>query len=187
MRGLLVIISSPSGGGKTSVIKKLMKHYKMDFKYSISATTRKPRPGDIDGKDYLFISEDEFLSKKDKGEFIEWEQVHQYYYGTPTKKIKRWLAEDKTILLDVDVNGGLQIKQKYSENAISIFIEPPSMEELITRLTKRKTDSMEEINKRLKRVPLELNKKSQFDYVIVNDNLENTVEQVIQIINKYKY
>ena len=187
MRGLLVIISSPSGGGKTSVIQELMKHPEIDFEYSISATTRKPRPGEINAKDYIFLSEEEFFLKKNKGEFIEWEKVHQYYYGTPKKRIEQWLDERKIVLLDLDVNGGLRIKQKYPENVIAIFIEPPSMIELIERLKNRKTESIEEINKRLQRIPLELKKKNQFDYVIVNENLKKTVEQVIKIIDKYKH
>ena len=187
MNGLLVIISSPSGGGKTSVIKKLIENSEINFEYSISATTRKPRPDDINGKDYIFLSEKEFLSKKNKGEFLEWEQVHQYYYGTPKEKIEQWLNEDKIVLLDIDVNGGAQIKQNYPDNTISIFIEPPSLEELIARLKNRKTDSKEEINKRLRRVPLEMEKKKLFDYIVVNDKLEDTIKQMVNIIKKYKY
>ncbi len=183
IKGLLVLIASPSGGGKTSVIQQLLNHHRdVDYKYSISATTRKPRLGDIDGKDYFFLTEDEFKEKINNNEFIEWEQVHQYYYGTPKKQIKNWINQNKIVLLDVDVNGGEQIKKKFSENAISVFIKPPSLNVLISRLKKRKTDSEEDIQKRLERVPMEMEKMNLFDYVIINDDLKDTTKQLIKII-----
>lgn len=186
-RGLLVIISSPSGGGKSTIIKELMnQNPDRDFKYSVSATTRKPRTGEINGKHYIFYSEEEFLEHVKKEEFLEWEHVHQYYYGTLKKNIDQWLTENKIVLLDIDVNGALQIKKKYPDNSIAIFIEPPSEAELISRLKKRKTDSLEEINKRLTRIPLEMNKKNQFDYKVINHKIQTTVEQVKKIIDDQK-
>lgn len=187
MDGLLVVISSPSGGGKTSIIQELKKHATIDFEYSISATTRKPRPGEVNGKDYIFLSDAEFLSNIKDGKFIEWEKVHQFYYGTPKQRIEQWLTEGKIVLLDIDVNGAVKIKMKYPQQAVSIFIQPPSVKHLIKRLKNRKTDSAEEINKRLQRLPLELEKKDQFDYIVINNKLQDTVKQVMKIIINYKH
>jgi len=185
--GLLIIISSPSGGGKTTVIEGLKKHSKFKFEYSISATTREPRSGEVNGSDYYFLSEAEFRAKIERGEFLEWEQVHQYLYGTPKSYIDNCLALGKKIILDVDVNGGLNIKKMYPTNSITIFIEPPSLEILINRLKNRKTDSRLEIEKRLQRVPLELAKKNQYDFVVVNEQIENTIQKVMIIIENFKY
>lgn len=183
-KGLLVIVSSPSGGGKTTILNRLLNVNEFDFQYSISTTTRRPRTGEISGKDYFFISEQEFLAEIDKNEFLEWEHVHQYYYGTPKKSIERCLKEGKIILLDIDVKGGLKIKEKYPNQTISIFFEPPSMEDLVKRLKGRKTETQDEINKRLTRVPFEMQKKKFFDYIIVNDKIDGTVDKVIKIIKK---
>jgi len=185
MSGLLVVLSSPSGGGKTTVINEILKHNDQKFEYSTSATTRQPRPGEINGKDYSFLSEQEFLAKVRQGEFLEWEQVHQFYYGTPKDRIDQLLKEGKTVLLDIDVMGGLNIKKLYPENAITVFIEPPSLEKLIERLKNRQSESPQEIDKRLKRIPLEMKMKYQYDYIVINDKLKTTVERVIEIINKY--
>lgn len=179
---LLVILSSPSGGGKSTVIKRLLKHNEIDFMYSVSYTTRKPRTGEIDGKDYFFISEEEFKKKIKQGEFLEWEHVHDYYYGTSRVLINQWMAQGKVVLLDIDVNGALSIRQKFNNHTISIFLEPPSQSELIKRLKNRKTESREEIAKRLERVPLELEKKKYFDFVILNKNIENTIQETLNII-----
>ncbi len=187
MPGLLVILSSPSGGGKTSVIQELCRHTEIHFEYSVSATTRKPRDGEIHGKDYLFLSGDEFQRQIEKDEFIEWEPVHDYFYGTPRFPIDGWLKQDKIVLLDIDVHGALRVKEKYGQSAVSIFIEPPSMGELIKRLNNRRTDSSTEIRRRLQRVPLEMEKKTQFDYVLVNERLENTVLKVLEIIKNHKH
>lgn len=185
-KGLLIIISSPSGGGKTTVLNELLKLKKMNFKYSISATTRKPRNNEIHGKDYFFISEQEFVSKIKNNEFLEWEKVHQYYYGTPKEQIENWLSQGDLILFDVDVNGGLQIKRQFAQDAITIFIEPPSIDVLIERLKNRNTESGDEIEKRLLRVPMELEKKAQFDFVVINKLINQTVDNVLEIINEYR-
>ncbi len=179
---LLVILSSPSGGGKSTVIKRLLKHNEIDFIYSVSCTTRKPRQGEVDGKDYFFLSEEEFQKKIEQNEFLEWEQVHHYYYGTSRVLVEQWLSWGNVVLLDIDVNGALTIQQKFNNRAISIFLEPPSVNELINRLKKRKTESREEIAKRLERVPLELEKKKYFDFIIKNNNLDNTVKKTLNII-----
>jgi len=186
MKGLLVILSSPSGGGKTSVIQKLLKAQDHHFRYSVSATTRKPRAGEVDGIDYFFLTEEQFKVEIDHNEFIEWERVHNYYYGTPRHQIEEWLRDKETVLLDIDVQGGLRIKLEYPDNCVTIFIAPPSIDELIKRLQNRKTDSQGEIETRLQRVPLEMEKGKHYDHVIVNNNLEETMSKVIEVINLHK-
>ncbi|MBD3287750.1 guanylate kinase [candidate division KSB1 bacterium] len=181
---LLVILSSPSGGGKSTVIRKLLKLSEMNFIYSVSCTTRKPRPGETDGKDYYFLSEAEFKKKIEQNGFLEWEQVHGYYYGTSRELVEQWLDQGKIVLLDIDVNGGLKIRQKFPHRSISIFLQPPSVNELIERLKKRKTESQQEIDKRLERVPLELARKKYFDFVITNKDIKTTVNETLDIIQK---
>ena len=184
-KGLLVVISSPSGGGKTSVIKALKKRVDIDFKYSISATTRKPRPGEMNGKDYIFLNENEFQKQANNGELLEWEQVYNYFYGTPAAPIRKWLDAGNVVLLDIDVNGALQIKEKFKAQSISIFLEPPSVDELLQRLKNRNTDSEQEIQKRLQRVSMEMSKREQFDYIVLNDDLNKAIQNVIEIIQNH--
>ncbi len=185
MRGVLVIISSPSGGGKTSVIQKILQKYPEQYVYSISATTRKARPGEIDGKDYFFLSDAQFQKNIENNFFLEYENVHGYFYGTPKLYIEKCLNEGKFILFDIDVNGALRISQNYPERTITIFIAPPSIEMLIERLKNRKTDSVEEINKRLERIPMEMQQAKQFDHIIVNDQLDKTVEEVVRMVENF--
>lgn len=182
MKGLLVIISSPSGGGKTSIIQKILEKNPERYVYSISATTRKPRPGELDGKDYFFLNEKQFRKDIENNLFLEWENVHGYLYGTPKNYIEKCIDDGKYVLLDLDVNGALQVAQNYPEKTITIFISPPSIEQLIERLRNRKTDSAGEINRRLERIPMEMEKAKQFDHVVINDQLDKTVGQVVQFI-----
>lgn len=182
MKGLLVIISSPSGGGKSSIIHKILKKYPKQFVYSISATTRKPRPGETKGKDYFFLSEEQFRNDINNNLFLEWENVHGYLYGTPKTYIEKCIDEGKYVLLDIDVNGALRVARNYPERTITIFVSPPSIDELIERLRNRKTDSDGEINKRLERIPMEIEKAKQFNHIVINDQLDRTVEEVVRII-----
>lgn len=184
MSGLLILLASPSGGGKTSVIRRILKRNPDKFVYSISTTTRKPRPNEINGIDYHFLSEGEFKEKIENNQFLEWEEVHGYYYGTDANFIEKCLNAGKHVLLDLDVNGSLSVAEKYKNRAITVFIAPPSVNVLIERLKKRNAESEEEINERMKRIPMEMEKSLKFDYVIVNENLEETVENVMNIINK---
>jgi guanylate kinase len=186
MAGLLVILSSPSGGGKTTVIQELKKDKSLNFISSVSATTRRPRTSEISGKDYFFLTPEEFQVKINNDQFLEWEQVHQEYYGTLKEPIDSWLRENKIILFALDVNGALNVKNKRPEQTITIFLEPPSIEALITRLKNRKTETTEAINKRLARIPFEMQKKNQFDYVVINDKLQDTIEKIISIIKNIK-
>ncbi|MBC8183429.1 guanylate kinase [candidate division KSB1 bacterium] len=184
MDGFLILISSPSGGGKTTIIHKILETDPEKFIYSVSATTRKLRPGEIHGKDYFFLTEKQFFEKVEKKYFLEWEEVHGYYYGTDSDFIKKNIIDGKCVLLDLDVNGSLRVAQNYEGSAITIFIAPPSVDELVKRLKKRNTDSEQEINKRLKRIPLEMKKSKQFDFVVANNKLSETVNNVIKIIEK---
>jgi len=182
MTGMLVIISSPSGGGKTSIIQKILQKYPEQYVYSISATTRKPRPGEVNGKDYFFLSEEQFRNDIENNLFLEWENVHGYLYGTPKSYIEKCIDDGKYVLLDIDVNGAFRIAENYPEKTITIFVAPPSMDMLIERLKNRKTDSAGEINKRLERIPMEMEKAKQFDHIVINDKLDTTVEEVIRIV-----
>ena len=186
MKGLLIILSSPSGGGKTTIIREILKQNPDEFVYSISATTRKPRSGEIDGEHYFFLTPKQFMNLRDNDLLLEWEQVHDYYYGTPKLYIEKSIDRGKLVLLDIDVNGALRVAQNYRKNTITIFIAPPSMDELIQRLRNRKTDSDPEINRRLERIPLEMEKAKQFDYVVINQDLKKTVVEVVRIIRDFQ-
>jgi guanylate kinase len=183
-KSLLVVLSSPSGGGKTTICKTLVSRHPV-FKKAITATTRAPRKSETNGVDYFFLSETEFFQRVRKGEFLEYENVHGYYYGTLRAEVENLLNGGFSVLFDIDVNGALSIKKKFPW-AILIFIRPPSLEELKKRLRNRKTDDKEEISKRLARLPEEYAKAKYFDYDIVNDSLEETIEKIYQIISKHQ-
>jgi len=176
----LVVLSSPSGGGKTTVCQKILKKHK-EFVRSVSATTRKKRKGEKEGKDYLFLTEEEFKRKIKKGEFVEWAWVHGYRYGSLKKFVTKAKREGKIALFVLDVQGGMTFKQKYPES-ILIFLLPPSLEELKRRLSKRKTEKADEMKRRLKTALKEIDFWSKYDYVVINKNLSQTVESVEKII-----
>jgi guanylate kinase len=184
LKSLLVVLSSPSGGGKTTICKALASRYPI-FKISVSASTRKPRKNEVNGVDYYFLSEEEFFRRVKEQEFLEYENVHGYLYGTLKTEIKKLLEKGSSVLFDIDVKGALKIKKIFPE-AILFFIRPPSLEELEKRLLKRQTDTREEILKRLQRLPEEYAMADQFDYDVINDNLEETIEKIYQIICKHQ-
>ncbi len=183
-QGLLVVISAPSGGGKTTIIRKVLERNDPRFVYSVSCTTRKPRKNEVNGRDYFFLSEAEFKKRIAANEFIEWAVVHDNYYGTSRKTIDRFLQEGKVVLLDIDIQGGIEVKRIYGDRALLIFIKPPSMQDLERRLRSRQSDSDEVIRKRLANARHELQKQSEYDVVILNDVLENTVDRVIDTIEQ---
>lgn len=183
--GLLVVVSAPSGGGKTTVIEKVLEAGDSDFQYSISATTRPRRLNEKDGRDYLFLDAGEFWKRQGNNEFVEWAEVHGYYYATRRKPLDEALEEGKLVILDMDVDGGLEIKKQYQEVAVLIFIKPPSFESLLQRLKERKTETQAEIDKRLSRYPKEMNKSKYYDYQIVNEDLERTVKEILSIISHH--
>ncbi len=186
INGLLVVLSSPSGGGKTTVIKNIDQEKNDDYIYSVSMTTRPPRAGEVDGRDYWFVSHDEFQRKIENGELIEYEQVHDWFYGTPKAPVLTWLTQGKVVLLDLDVLGALRLKEQLGDEVLLIFLRPPSEDVLVERLKKRSTESAEQINRRLERVHLEMSKADDFDVVIVNDNLNETIDNVKKTINEHR-
>ena len=181
---LLVVISSPSGAGKTTVCKKVLKRHP-EYLYSVSFTTREKRKGEVDGKDYHFVGEKEFEKMIKRKEFAEWACVYGDYYGTSKKVIEWAKKEKKTLIMVLDVQGAFAIKRLYPESVL-IFMLPPSLEELKKRLKKRATDKREDMKKRLKSAVKEISFWSNYDYVLVNENLNQTVKEVENIISAEK-
>lgn len=181
---LLVVISSPSGAGKTTVCKKILKRHP-EYLYSVSFTTREKRKGEVNGKDYHFVGEKEFEKMIKRKEFAEWACVYGDYYGTSKKVIEWAKKEKKTLIMVLDVQGAFAIKRLYPESVL-IFMLPPSLEELKKRLKKRATDKREDMKKRLKSAVKEISFWSNYDYVLVNENLNQTVKEVENIISAEK-
>jgi guanylate kinase len=185
MKGKMIIFSAPSGSGKTTILKEVMKT-RNDFAFSISACSRAPRGNEEHGKDYYFLDVDEFRSKIKENAFVEWEEVYENrFYGTLKSEVERLWSENKIVLFDVDVVGGVNIKKMYQEHALSLFIQPPSLEELKTRLIGRNTEDEENIKLRLDKAEEELSFAPKFDKVIVNDDLQTAIEETISTINKF--
>jgi guanylate kinase len=180
--GKLVVISAPSGGGKTTVIREVLDSGHDRFRYSISATTRERRPGEENNKDYHFLDAKTFEQKVQENGFVEWEEVHGNRYGTLKGPLDDWLADDCIVLMDLDVKGGVSVKEKYGDKALLIFIEPPSYDSLVQRLRGRQSETEEQIAKRLQRYPEEMAMAKYYDYRVVNNDLAATVDRVFEII-----
>lgn len=181
VRGRLIVVSAPSGSGKTTIAKKIIEKFPF-IKFSVSATTRPKRDGEVDGRDYFFVTREEFEKKIQNGELLEWEEIYGNYYGTLKSVVEDALKNGDVLLFDVDVNGAISIKRKFPDDSVLIFIKPPNMETLKERLRRRRTESEEQLKKRLERVPMELEKAIYFDYIFVNDKLEDTVKSVERAI-----
>jgi len=183
--GKLIVISAPSGAGKTSIVHQLLKDIpKLSF--SVSASSRERRENELHGKDYYFIGVEGFHQKIKEDAFLEWEQVYEnQYYGTLRSEIDRIWSEGKTVIFDVDVVGGLNIKKQYAKECLSIFIMPPSLEVLAERLISRGSDSDESVAKRLDKAEEEISKNKQFDTMILNDNFEIACEQTKEVITNF--
>ncbi|MBO8160865.1 MAG: guanylate kinase [Thermosipho sp. (in: Bacteria)] len=180
MKGTLFVVSGPSGVGKTSIINSLIN--KLDnVVFSVSCTTRAPRPGEVDGVDYFFVSKEKFMKMIENSEFLEWAEVHGNLYGTPKKFVLENIEKGKRIILDIDVQGALQVKKNF-DDAVFIFVAPPSYEVLRERLLKRGTEKTEALLKRLENAKWELSKMIEFNYLIVNDDLEKSVLVMKSII-----
>jgi guanylate kinase len=182
--GLLIVISGPSGSGKGTICKKLIEEMQ-NIKVSVSATTRIPRAGEVDGRNYFFLDEDNFLNKIKKDEFIEYACVYGNYYGTLKNEVLKELENGKDIILEIDIQGALNVKKDYPDG-VFIFILPPSIEELKNRIEARGTDSKEVILKRMECVYEELNYAFQYDYVVLNDEVEIAVNKIKNIISAEK-
>lgn len=180
-----ILFSAPSGCGKTTIIGRLMRYFDC-FDFSISATSRAPRGEEVDGRDYYFLSADEFHARAARGEFLEWEEVYQgTCYGTLKSEVERIWDAGRVIVFDVDVNGGRNLKRSFGEQALSIFVMPPSIEVLEQRLRSRGTDSEEAIVKRLARSAEELKQAPDFDVTIVNDQLDVAVDKAREVISRF--
>ena len=183
--GKMIIMTAPSGAGKTTIVRHLLK--KIDrLSFSVSATTRAPREGEVDGKDYYFLSEKKFRKKIAKGAFAEWEEVYPgKYYGTLKKEIKRVWKEGKDIVFDIEVKGATNIKRIYENKALAIFIKPPSIEELLNRLQKRDTESTNSIKERISRAKEEMTYQNNFDVVLINDVLSLALIEAEEIVQNF--
>lgn len=183
--GKLIIFSAPSGSGKSTIINYLLKQG-LDLAFSISATSRPPRGTERDGVEYFFLTPDEFRERIARGEFLEYEEVYPgRFYGTLKSQVEKQLAEGQNVIFDVDVVGGCNIKQYYGDRALSVFIQPPSVEELRRRLVGRGTDALEVIADRVAKAEYELGFAPKFDVVVVNDDLETAERQALDIIRNF--
>lgn len=183
--GKVVIFSAPSGSGKTTIVRALLERYNQ-FEFSISATSRAPRGAERDGVDYYFLSAEEFAEKVAQDAFVEWEEVYAgTSYGTLKSEVERIWSKGNIILFDVDVMGGINLKRIFGDKACSIFIMPPSIEELRRRLEGRGTDSAETIEKRISKASFELTKSPEFDHTVINDRLEVAIEETCTILNTF--
>ncbi|MCH5226712.1 MAG: guanylate kinase [Muribaculaceae bacterium] len=185
-KGKIIVLSAPSGTGKSTIIGELMKKPELKLDFSISATSRAPRGEEQHGKEYFFMSEEEFKKNVDEGNFVEWEEVYSgICYGTLVSEVDRITGKGHNLIMDVDVKGGLNIKKRFGEEVLTIFIMPPSKEILEQRLRNRGTDSAETIEKRLKKSEFEMSFAEKFDTIIVNDNLEEAVEETEERIREF--
>lgn len=180
-RGMLIVLSGPSGVGKGTVRKALFSQPGNDFQYSVSMTTRQPRPGEVNGKDYFFVSKEEFEQHIRDGQMLEYAKYVDNYYGTPLKYINDTLDEGKDVFLEIEVNGAMQVRSKCPDG-VFIFLTPPDLMELRQRLIHRGTDSMEVINKRIHKAFGEIQMMQNYDYAVVNDQVDNAVTKIKDII-----
>ena len=179
----IIVISAPSGAGKTTLCNELQRR-KPHIKFSVSCTTRPKRKHEVDGVNYHFLSDQEFTEKVQNNEFVEYENVHGYYYGTLRNTLEDALAKQEMVLFDVDVNGAMAIKRNYSDNTCTIFILPPSLDDLKKRLIQRGSETEERIDKRLERTAQEMEYKDKFDACIINDDLAIAAEELNELITK---
>lgn len=182
----LIIFSAPSGSGKTTIVRHLLSLKKLNLAFSISATSRAPRGEEQHGKEYYFLSADEFKKRVQHNEFMEWEEVYTgCYYGTLKSEVERLWAMGKNVIFDIDVAGGLRLKQQYPEQTLAIFVEPPSLIALEERLRNRKTETEEKIQMRLNKAEQEMATAHQFDVIIKNDNLQQALQEAERIVTDF--
>ncbi len=181
----MVVISGPSGAGKSSFVKELLRRYPSDLIYSVSATTRARRAHEADGRDYFYLGRDEFKRRVEGGEFVEWAEVHGEWYGTLRSETERALRGGRNVLLDIDVQGGRSVRQIYRDG-VFVFVLPPSLADLEERLRARGTDSEERIRLRLENARREIALAHEYDYAVVNDDLEAATRRVAAIVEAEK-
>ncbi len=185
-QGKLIVFSAPSGSGKTTIVRHLLKQKELNLEFSISATSREKRGKEEEGKDYYFLSFEDFKKKIKNDEFLEWEEVYRdNFYGTLKSEIERIWAMGKHVIFDIDVSGGLRIKRKYPEQTLAIFVKPPSIDELKIRLKKRETESADKINMRVAKASAELATAPLFDAIIVNEDLEKALAESYTLVSNF--
>lgn len=185
-KGKIIILSAPSGSGKSTIISRLIKNERLKLGFSVSATSRAPRGTERHGCEYYFLTPEEFRAKAENGEFVEWEEVYAgTCYGTLVSEVERVTDSGMNLIMDIDVKGAVNVKKRYGEEALSIFIMPPSLSELEHRLRSRSTDTEESIARRLEKAEFEMGFAPQFDRSVVNDNLDEAVAMVESIVTEF--
>jgi len=185
-KGKLLVFSAPSGSGKTTIVRHLLTKEDLNLEFSISAATREPRGQEINGKDYYFMSIEEFKQHIKADDFVEWEEVYRdNFYGTLKSEVERIWASGKNVIFDIDVAGGLRIKSKFPQETLAVFVKPPSVDELKRRLKERSTESDDKINMRIAKAHVELATSPQFDLVIKNYDLEVAKEEAYQLVKEF--
>lgn len=185
-KGKLIVFSAPSGSGKTTIVRYLLGKEELDLEFSISCTTRAPRGEEVAGKDYYFISWEEFKKHIKAEDFVEWEEVYtDNFYGTLKTEVERIWAKGKHVIFDIDVAGGLRIKRKFPEETLAVFVKPPSVDELKRRLKERSTESEDKINMRIAKAHVELATAPQFDTIIKNYDLDTAKEEAYQLVKEF--
>jgi len=185
-QGKLIVFSAPSGSGKTTIVRHLLKDDNLNLAFSISATSREKRGTEEHGKDYYFLSLKDFKQHIKNDDFLEWEEVYRdNFYGTLKKEVERLWALGKNVIFDIDVSGGLRIKRKFPEQTLAVFVKPPSIDELKIRLKKRKTESDDKINMRIAKASAELATAPLFDIIIENDNLDKALAEAENLVGAF--
>jgi len=186
MKGKLIVFSAPSGSGKTTIVRHLLAQADLNLEFSISAATREARGEEVNGKDYYFMSLDQFKQHIKNEDFVEWEEVYRdNFYGTLKSEVERIWAKGKNVIFDIDVAGGLRIKSKFPEETLAVFVKPPSVDELKRRLKERSTESEEKINMRIAKAHVELATAPQFDVIIKNYDLEVALDEAYQLVKNF--
>jgi guanylate kinase len=186
MAGKLIIFSAPSGAGKTTIVRHLISLNKFNLEFSVSACCRQKRPGEVDGKDYYFLTKEEFTEKIRKGDFLEWQEVYaDHYYGTLKSEVERIRLKGNNVIFDVDVEGGINLKKEYGDNALAVFVMPPSVSHLEQRLRERSTETAESMARRIGKAEKELEAADSFDFILFNDKLENALKEAEEIVGNY--
>jgi guanylate kinase len=185
-KGKCIIFSAPSGAGKTTIVRALVNKPSLRLEFSVSACSREPRPNEVNGKDYYFLGIEGFKQQIEQDAFVEWEEVYtDHFYGTLRSEIEQIWENGHTVIFDVDVIGGLNLKRFFGENALAVFVQPPSYDELEKRLRYRSTETEEKIQQRMAKAKAELAKAVEFDVVLVNDTLEHAIEKATELVHNF--